>query len=223
MRVLLVEDEAETRTALEQSLHCPAEGVSVFGSFGTGTEALAVAPSEPAPEVCLIDLGLPDMPGLALIARLLEKYPDTIILVLTVLDDEETILSALRAGATGYLLKHRFDPGAPLRRALAEAHQGGAPMSPRVARIVVDALRRDRQAVQTAPGAAPGEDAREPLTERQREVLTLLARGLTYAEVAEELGIRLGTVQTHVKALYAKLRVSSRIEAWRASESGRGT
>jgi DNA-binding NarL/FixJ family response regulator len=167
---------------------------------GTVADALRAIDEGAACDVALVDLGLPDGSGLDVLRRLARERPDAASVAFTVFDDEETVLGALRAGARGYLLKST--PVAELPGLLREAQGGGAPMTPVVARLVLDAL---------VPAPRPGDEG--PLSPREREVLRLLARGHTYAAAGHALGIGLGTVQGHVKSIYQKLQVASKAEA----------
>lgn len=154
-------------------------------------------------DVALVDLGLPDGRGEAVIRHYRCHVPDARCVVLTLMDDDDSLFAALEAGAQGYILKES-KPSA-IRDAVSEAHGGGVPLTPRMARFLVDRL--------VEPVEALGDAASTPLTDREREVLSSLANGLTYAEVASVLEIGIGTVQTHVKNLYRKLEVSSKTEA----------
>lgn len=197
-RVLLVEDDAGTRAALAAGLS--AMGMTVVGEFARGEDAVAGLDAAD-PDVALVDMNLPGIQGPETIRRLRAKRPTLPVLVLTVLEEPTRIVEAIESGACGYLLK-----GAPLARivdALAQVHQGLSPLSPEVARHVLARFRSDR-----APGpAAPA------ITAREREILSLLVGGHTYAAVALALGIGIGTVQTHIKNLYRKLEVCTKAEA----------
>ncbi|MBE2250914.1 MAG: response regulator transcription factor [Myxococcus sp.] len=178
----------------------PTKQVSVVGSCATAGEALDAVSRGLEFEVALIDLHLPDRPGVELLRLLQRSRPQSVLLAFTQFDDPESIFGALESGATGYLLKTTSPPR--LLRALTEARDGGAPMTPSIARKVVESFRQRRR--KTAPTA---------LSEREADVLKKLAVGQSYAETAAELGIGLGTVQTHVKNIYRKLEVNSREEA----------
>ncbi len=150
-------------------------------------------------DVALVDLGLPDGNGAELFSKIRALNPGAGIVAFTVFDDAPRVFATLRAGARGYLLKST--PLDELPGALAEVAEGGAPLSPTIARMVLDAF------APSTPAKPP------PLSPREREILGLLALGHTYPDVGRALGIRLGTVQGHVKALYEKLRVASKAEA----------
>lgn len=196
MRLLIVEDEPWVRRALAE-LVAGEDPSIVFEACGTAREALAVAkPLQPT--VALVDIGLPDASGISVITKLRAIAPGCVSVAFTKFDDAPTILEALRAGARGYILKSTGSNR--VLHQLREAEQGGLPLSPAVASLVVENLL-----VATVPEPA--------LTERETELLALLARGATYAECASALGIGLGTVQSYVKNIYAKLEVTSKAEA----------
>ena len=200
LRVLFVEDEPWIRRAIEQLVRPGDHGVEIV-STGRGHDALALAPKQ-RPHVALVDIGLPDVSGIDVLIGLRRIVPTCVPVVFTQFDDARTILAALRAGARGYILK-----SAPLDRVLPmlrEARDGGLPLSPAVASLVVETMLANRT---SEPQAA------EALTERETELLVLLARGATYAQCAEALSIGVGTVQGYVKNIYAKLDVSSKAEA----------
>lgn len=199
--VLLVEDDEDFGADVRSLLSLPGSPVSVPYVAGSCAEARAWLAQGHSPDVGLVDLGLPDGSGVRLIAEGRRLSPHTAWVAFTVFDDAPTVFSALEAGATGYLLKSTSP--AKLRDALLDAASGGSPMSSAVARLVVDR-------VAGRPVHDEGVDALAP---RELEVLSLLARGVSYAEAARLLGIGHGTVQTYVKAIYRKLHVSTKAEA----------
>jgi DNA-binding NarL/FixJ family response regulator len=167
-------------------------GLRGVGVFANAEEALRELPGR-APEVVLMDIHLPGMSGIECTRRLREVLPAARVIIITVYRDNESIFAALRAGAFGYLLKR----AAPeeIVRAIVDVHQGGAPMSGEVAR---------------------------KLSSREREVLELLARGRLDKEIAAELGVSLPTVRFHLKHIYEKLHVRTRVEAALKHKSGSG-
>jgi len=198
---MLVEDEAPVRTGLAALLDRD-RGYVVVAACANVHEARAVVARGVEIDVALVDLRLPDGSGLELIAEIAQAQPRAHILVLTKFADPEEIVAAMRAGAVGYLLKHTTR--GRILQALDEAVVGGAPMSPEIARKLVESLR---------PRAALDDDS--GLTAREHEVLVLLARGARYSDIAVTLGVGEGTVQTHVKSIYKKLRVTSKAAATR--------
>jgi DNA-binding NarL/FixJ family response regulator len=154
------------------------------------------------PDVLLVDLGLPDGSGIALIRELHARCPDTDIMVVTVFGDEAHVLASIEAGATGYLLKRNL-PDA-LMDTVLQLRAGGSPISPIIARQLLHRF-------QAAP--APGALDDCGLSEREREVLMFIAKGFTVGEIAGMLDLSAHTVATHVKRIYRKLAVHSRTEA----------
>lgn len=199
--VLFVEDDARYQRSIAALL--PSSELQLtFASCGR--EALRLLPSV-KPDVCVVDLGLPDMAGDELIRELIRLRPALPIVVLSVVSTEAKIIGALRAGAAGYLLKE--DAGRLLSRAIDEALLGGAPMSASVAKLVLSELRASGS--QKAP--ATGEE--RPLTRREIEIVEYLARGLSYENVGTALGISANTVRAHIRSIYDKLVVASKTEA----------
>ena len=149
----------------------------------------------------LMDIKLPGMSGIECTGLLKQKFPEIKIMMCTIFEDDEKILRAIAAGASGYLLK-RTDP-AVLIQSIRELMEGGAPISGRIAQKVLAAFR------QTMPQLTVG----NPLSEREQEVLSLLAAGLRNKEVADKLSVSTATVKSHIYSIYQKLHVNSRIEA----------
>lgn len=201
-RLLIVEDNAWVRQSAHELLS--AGGFTVVAALDAVAPALRVLADGLQVDAALVDLGLPDGSGLEVMEALRRALPHAVIVAFTVVDDPPTIFEALRAGARGYLLKST----APARLAdlMQEAIDGGAPMSAPVARLVVESFRHE-------PIASADRAAVDRLTPRELEVLVLLAKGMSYPEVARLLGVGLGTVQSYVKTIYGKLEVSSKAEA----------
>ncbi|HVW20734.1 MAG TPA: response regulator transcription factor [Opitutaceae bacterium] len=162
--------------------------------------ALRVVPPL-APNVVIMDIQLPDGSGVDGAARLKRLLPETQIVMYTITQDADQIYRALEAGASGYLLKSASPE--ELIRSIREVRQGGVPMTPEVARKVIQSFRRP----------AASRSAVEALTKREEEVLELLAQGLASGEIAQALRIGIETVNTHLKHIYGKLHVRSRTEA----------
>lgn len=215
MKILLVEDDAGTRAALEAALKLG--GHAVAASCRDGESALAATEhSEGGFHAAIVDMRLPGMDGPATIRGLRERLPDLPVLVLTVFEDPKAILAAIEAGASGYLLKGASLP--EILRAVEQVAEGLSPLSEKVARHLVAHLRDPR------PGPAAAPSRLESLTERERQVLDRLARGETYADIARALDIGIGTVQTYVKRVYRKLEVTSKAEAaWMMRGGAPGT
>ncbi len=199
--VLIVEDDEPTRRYLAQAV-ASSEHLEVVGECdGVATgRALLV---ELRPDVMLVDLALVDGNGLELIRALAEVSPDTLALVITVFGDEESVLTAIEAGASGYLLKdaQRERIASSIRELLA----GGAPISPAIASHLLVRFREARNAER--------ESAQSTLAGREQEVLELIVKGFTFPEIGDLLGISAHTVTTYVRRIYRKLEVRSRSEA----------
>jgi DNA-binding NarL/FixJ family response regulator len=197
--VAIVEDNKDFRATLAHYLD-EAPGYRCVCSCGSSEEALQKIPRF-QPDVVLMDIHLPSMTGVECTRRLKEICPSVQILILTVYEDNETVFGALKAGASGYLLK-RSDP-AEILHAIQDVKQGGAPMSSQVARRVVQSFRED-------PAGAPKP---EKLSQREEEILTHLSKGYSSKEIAERLSVSVNTVRTHLQHIYEKLHVRSRTEA----------
>jgi len=198
--VVIVEDDAPTRQRLALAVG-EREELSVVAEAGSLGEGLAALQRE-APDVVLVDLGLPDGSGLDLIQASRRLSADTHCLVVTVFGDERNVVAAIEAGARGYLLKDAsYDLVA---QGVLDVLAGGSPISPPIARHL---LRRFH------PDAEDPRDGGPHLSEREREILELVVKGFTYPEIASLLQISTHTVTTHVRRIYRKLEVSSRAEA----------
>jgi DNA-binding NarL/FixJ family response regulator len=200
LTTMVIEDRPDTREAL-RILIAGTAGYRCVGAFGAMEEALARLPVEP-PKAVLVDIGLPGMSGIEGIRMLRQLYPKAALLALTVYEDSERIFSALCAGATGYLLK-RTAPARLLESIREAVVDGGAPMSPEVARKVVTFFREGR----------PSTHVDYKLTPHQVRVLKLIAEGHNYPTAARELGVTVDAVSFHMKRIYEKLHVHSKSQA----------
>jgi DNA-binding NarL/FixJ family response regulator len=198
--VLVIEDQREIREGLATLIN-GTSGFRCCGTYRSMEEALTRMAVQ-KPEVALVDIGLPGMSGIEGIPGLLQKYPDLLILVLTVFEDDDRIFRALCAGACGYLLK-RTAPS-KLLDSIREVKNGGAPISPEIARRVVQLFR------DFVPPPAP-EGCR--LSTQELRVLQLLVEGHNYKTAAVELGVTINTVSFHTRQIFRKLQVHSKSEA----------
>jgi len=198
-RVAIIEDQRDIREGLA-SLIKFTNGYQCTGSYRSMEEALEKIRSE-LPEIILVDIGLPGMNGIEGIRLLKENYPQLLLLMLTVYDDDEMIFDALCAGACGYLLK--TTPPALLIESLKEAMSGGAPMSPEVARRVIKLFREIR----------PPDRAEYKLTPHELRLLKLLVEGHNYKTAAVALSVKVTTIAFHMRNIYEKLQVHSKSEA----------
>jgi DNA-binding NarL/FixJ family response regulator len=199
IKVAIVEDEREIRECLALLVN-GTEGYTCTGSYRSMEEALEKIARQ-VPDVVLSDIGLPGMSGIEGVRLLKERYPNLLVLMLTVYDDDERIFDAMCAGACGYLLKKT--PPARLLDSLREVVAGGAPMSPEVARRVIALFREIR----------PPERADYHLTPHETRLLKLFVEGHNYKTAAAELRVSVNTVNFHVRSIYDKLQVHSRSEA----------
>src|SRR5215813_10266068 len=199
IKAAIVEDQKDIREGLTMLINGTA-GYHCTGSFRSMEEALEKIKHN-LPDVVLCDIGLPGMSGIEGIGILKEHYPNLLLLMLTVYDDDDRIFDALCAGACGYLLK-RTSP-ARLLESLKESVTGGAPMSPEVASRVITLFREVR----------PPERADYELTPHEMRLLKLLVEGYNYTTAAQELGVSYNTIKFHMRHIYEKLQVHSKSEA----------
>ena len=199
IRVAIIEDNREFRESLYQLIR-GTPGYACVGAWSDVEWALQRMEREP-PDVVLLDIGLPGMSGIEGVAHIRRCFPTTEVIMLTVYDDDDAVLAALCAGASGYLLKD----ATPVRilEAIREVHEGGAPMTPRIARKVLHLFRQ----------VPPPSTADYRLTAREQEVLRALVDGKSYKQIALQMGITVETVRTHIKNIYHKLQVHSKSQA----------
>jgi DNA-binding NarL/FixJ family response regulator len=199
IRVAIVEHEKIIRKKLAALARVNA-GCRCVCVCATGTEAIKEIPKH-QPDIVLMDMQLPDFSGIVCTARLKALMPSLQILMVASSEDTERIVKALRAGACGYLLKRCTPP--ELLSAIREARQGGAPMSREIARKVIASFQKP----------APTSSEVKGLSQREREILELLAAGLSNKQIAERVGVSDTTVRWHLRHVYHKLHVRSRTEA----------
>jgi DNA-binding NarL/FixJ family response regulator len=199
IRVSIVEDDPKTREGFVKILrHAPE--IVCLGTYASVEEAEREIPKI-MPDVVLMDINLGSGSGIDCVAVLKRLHPKLQFLMLTTYDDSEMIFNSLRAGASGYLLKRTA--ATELLTAIVEVHNGGSPMSMQIARKVVSHFHQIRK---------PASDV-ELLTEREQGILALLAKGLPYKQIADQLCISPSTVHGHLHKIYGKLHVQSRTEA----------
>jgi DNA-binding NarL/FixJ family response regulator len=200
--VLIADDDHLMRAGLAAVLESDEE-IEVIGQASTGREAIALTRRR-APDVVLMDVQMPDLDGIAATRELAGTAPAARVLILTTFEEDDYIFGGLRAGASGFLLKRT--PAEELIRAVHTVAAGESLLSPSVTRRVIDRMARQ-------PAPAPGAADLELLTPREREVLELLAAGLSNAEIAARLVIEESTVKTHVKRVLMKLGLRDRVQA----------
>lgn len=194
MKVAIVEDDRLLRENLKLLLSGET-GISVVATYATAEEALAGL-KWARPEILLADIGLPGMSGIELIKEIKEQLLDIEIMAHTVFDDRETVFSAIKAGASAYILK-----GSTPRELIDALHtlaRGGSPMSPKIARKVIREFQDE------------GVDEQYVLSHREREIVKEIENGLTYKDIAAKFSISPHTVHTHIKNIYEKLHAKDR-------------
>lgn len=197
--VAVVEDDVSIREALVTWLR-KADGFTLVGEFPDAESALSAFPTL-KPNVALVDVNLPGQSGIQCVRALKPLLPQTQFVMLTIYEDATHIFDALTAGATGYLLKDT--PRQALIDALIEVHSGGSPMTSNIARKVVQAFQQSE----------PKSKSVDRLSKRENEVLSLLAQGYLYKEIASSIGTSGSTVNSYIRRIYEKLQVQSRGQA----------
>lgn len=194
IQIAIVEDNAAYARSLQEII-VASDDMECIGIHATARKCRLAFNTNPPPkaDIILLDLKLPDQGGLSLVPLLRERIPDAGIVVLTQNDDYRSVLEAIQLGVVGYVLKDT--PVADLRRAIREVHDGGSVIDPQLSRFVLKAFR----------GGAGAETS--PLSEREQQVLELMAMGYVKKEVAEELGISYGAVALYTSNIYEKLQV----------------
>ncbi|HEV8169716.1 MAG TPA: response regulator transcription factor [Pyrinomonadaceae bacterium] len=199
IKVAIVEDLRDIREGLAQLINAT-PGFRCTGVYASMEEVIEKIPQN-LPDLVLSDIGLPGMDGISGIAILKARFPELLILMLTVYDDNERIFDALCAGACGYLLKKT--PWPKLVDALKEAVEGGSPMSPEVARRVINLFREIK----------PPKEASYELTPHEVRLLRMLVEGHSYKTAANELKVSVNTIKFHLRHIYNKLQVHTKSEA----------
>ncbi|RYD46042.1 MAG: response regulator transcription factor [Verrucomicrobiaceae bacterium] len=199
IKIAIVEDSRTTREGLKTIIDLSDEYVCV-ATCETAEDALKMLPRH-APDVVLMDIQLPAMSGIECVAQLKKLLPDVLVIMVTVYEDPDRIFSALRAGASGYLLKRSATE--QVLSAIRDVGKGGAPMSGEIARKVIQYFRNQSR----------NSEEVENLTAREKDVLEFVAYGLTNKEIAARMHVSVDAVRWHLKHIYSKLHVHSRTEA----------
>lgn len=201
LHIAIVEDNQKAGKILKEYLE--SEDLRVTEIYASGEDALTVIPTLTLPDIILMDIGLPDISGIEVTRRLKEKYPDLEIVIQTIFEDTKIITEAIKAGASGYILK--ASPKNEIIKALWDIKNGGSYLSAKIARKVLQELR-------TTEGK--GRSLHEfGLTGREEEILKEIINGTSYKTIASNLGISIHTINSHTRKIYEKLRVNSRGEA----------
>ena len=203
--VTLVEDDPIAADLLKDYLS--GEELKINNHYASAEVALERIPTLPLPDIILMDINLPGISGIEATQRLKQQFPDIDIVMMTTFEDSKSILGAIRAGASGYLLK--ASSSAEIRDALQEIHRGGSFLSGRIARKVLDEFRNDLL-VQDVP---TNSHQVEQLSTREQEILDRLVKGDSYKTIADACNISVHTVNNHIRKIYEKMQVHSRAEA----------
>lgn len=209
LNICIVEDDPLAADLLREYIE--GDDMRVVCHYGSAEDAIAKIPSLPLPDVILMDVGLPGASGIEATEELKSRFPDLEIIMLTTFEDTETIVSSIKAGASGYLLK--ASRAEEIQNAIKQICRGGSTLSGSVARKL---LREFRQVgiVRDTPAEPPvTDDSLDELTDRERNILDLLIAGGSYKAIAADLEISVHTVNNHIRHIYKKLRVQSRSEA----------
>ena len=200
IKVSIIEDIEEVRQGLKFLIDTDPE-ISVIKTYNNAESFINSFPLLSAPDILLMDIGLPGMNGIEATSIIKRSYPDIEILILTIFEEEDKILNAIQAGATGYILKNT-KPG-ELVSQIKSIHTGGSPISPNIARKILDEFRRENKTI---------EKKDYNLTAREKEILSAIVEGLTYKEISKKYNIASSTVKKHILHIYKKLKVNSKVE-----------
>lgn len=203
----IVEDNKKIRNLIQRYLDMEDE-ISCPVAVDSVEEMIEYLDEHPAPDIILMDIELPGMSGIKGIGLIKEEYSDIDIIMLTVYHDSHKIFNALRAGASGYLLKHTSLP--EIKESILKLADGGAPMSPQIARKVINHFQEN----------APKKDSDSDLTPREHDIVNGLVDGLSYKMIADRYDISIDTVRAHIRNIYKKLHVNSKAEVIAKSLKG---
>jgi len=200
IRVTIFEDNHNLRAGLYQLIN-GTDGYTCTGSF-ENCHQLEKKIEDSKPDVVLMDIGMPGMNGIEAVRVLNEKYPEIKILMQTVFEEDDKIFDSIRAGASGYILKNTS--AARILEFIKETHEGGAPMSPSIAKKVLNMMIH---------GPADITGSSFNLSDREKEVLACMVKGMSYKSIGEQCFISLDTVRSHIRNIYEKLHVHTKAEA----------
>ncbi len=200
IRIMICEDVRDVREGLRYLLQMERD-IHVMAAVKNAGELFAAIQRSCAPDIVLMDIGLPGESGIEATKKIVAAWPQTKVLILTIFEEEEKILSAIQAGASGYILKNT-KPG-ELVSQIKVLHGGGSPISPNAARILLEEYQREKL-------SSSCKDYR--LTAREKEVMKDIMEGLTYREIANRHRIAASTVKKHILSIYRKLNVKSKVE-----------
>jgi DNA-binding NarL/FixJ family response regulator len=210
IRVAIVEDINRIAETLQEKILL-SQDFTIVTRASTGKEIIQHLQKNHSVDVIIMDINMPEMNGIEATAFITNRWPNIKIIMSTVFDDEQNLFNAIMAGASGYLLKD--EPPQKIHRSIYEALEGGAPMSPLIAKKALSMIK-------TGVPEESKEVIDYGLTERELEVLEHLSKGLSYEQIADNLFISYGTVRKHVENIYRKLKVNNRIEAIDKAKKG---
>ena len=207
IRIAIIEDDVEIRGAIENYLN-QQKGMICSWAFESVEHFLNQLRTDHLPHIILMDIGLPGMSGISGIKIIHERFPDIDILMLTVHNEPHKIFQSLCAGAMGYLLK--TTPFPEIKRAIQEIKSGGAPMTPQIARRVIEYFQQETV-----------RQTESPLTDKEKEIVLNLVDGMSYKMIAEKQFVSIETIRTHIKHIYSKLHVHCKADVIRQSLQGK--
>jgi DNA-binding NarL/FixJ family response regulator len=211
IRIAIVEDISRIAETLKEKILL-SQDFTIVTKATNGKEIIQHLQKNHAVDVIIMDINMPEMNGIEATAFITNRWPNIKIIMSTVFDDEQNLFDAIMAGASGYLLKD--EPPQKIHRSIYEALEGGAPMSPLIAKKALSMIKLG------VPEEAKKETIDYGLTERELEVLEHLSKGLSYEQIADNLFISYGTVRKHVENIYRKLKVNNRVEAIDRAKKG---
>ncbi len=200
IRLVIIEDVEEVRQGLRYLLNLDPQ-IEILKTYARAEPFLESFPLLTIPDIVLMDIGLPGISGIEATSGIKERYPEIDILMLTIFEEEDKILSAIQAGATGYVLKNT-DPG-ELVSQIKSINSGGSPISPNIARTILTEFRKEKQ---------HSEKKDYNLTPREKDIFKGIVEGLTYREISIRYNIASSTVKKHILHIYQKLEVNSKVE-----------
>lgn len=200
IELIIVEDDKDVREGLKYLLNLDSQ-IRVINVYKNAEKAIIDLEIIRNPDIILMDIGLPKMDGIEATGIIKKQYPEIKILMLTIFEEEDKILKAIRAGADGYILKNT--KGVDLVEQIKSLYSGGSPISPRVARKILHKVQREEEQVVRKE---------YNLTRREKEILKGILKGYTYREIAKEYSIASSTVKKHILHIYRKLNVRSKVE-----------
>ena len=206
IKVFVVEDQTKILKNQLKLLEA-SEEIEIIGTALSGESTMIELPRL-TPDVLLLDLGLPRMSGIDVTRQVKERFPKVEVLIFTIFDEEDKVLEAVKAGASGYLLKGT--PADRIIEAIKEVAAGGTVIQPNLARRL---LKHFRVGEEPAPAQAAAEPQLKPLSDRETEILQLIAKGVSNSEAAKLLSVSKATIRTHLEHIYKKLEVTNRVEA----------